>query len=40
VAAASIELTSNDLRELEQAAPRGAAAGDRYTEAGMRSVHI
>ncbi len=40
VAAADIQLTSNDLRELEHAAPRGAAAGERYTEAGMRSVHI
>ncbi|HET7621907.1 MAG TPA: aldo/keto reductase [Gemmatimonadaceae bacterium] len=40
VGAVNIELTANDLRELGDAAPRGVAAGNRYTEAGMRSVHI
>jgi aryl-alcohol dehydrogenase-like predicted oxidoreductase len=40
VAAVNIELGAADLRELDEAAPRGAAAGERYTEAGMRSVHI
>jgi aryl-alcohol dehydrogenase-like predicted oxidoreductase len=40
VAAMAIELSTDDLRELERVAPRGVAAGDRYTEAGMRGVHI
>ena len=40
VAAVGIELSADDLRELERAAPRGAAAGDRYTEAGMRSLQL
>ena len=40
VAAVDIELSINDLRELERAAPRGVAAGERYNEGGMRSVHI
>ena len=40
IAAVGIELSADDLRELERAAPRGAAAGDRYTEAGMRSLQL
>jgi aryl-alcohol dehydrogenase-like predicted oxidoreductase len=32
VAAASIELTPEDLRRLDQAAPRGATAGERYAD--------
>jgi aryl-alcohol dehydrogenase-like predicted oxidoreductase len=39
VAAADIALTADDLARLEVAAPLGAAAGDRYTEAGMRSIN-
>lgn len=38
-AAASIALSAEDLRELEEAFPRGAAAGERYPEAGMRAVN-
>jgi aryl-alcohol dehydrogenase-like predicted oxidoreductase len=36
-AAADIELTEADLRALDEAAPRGATAGDRYPD--MSSVH-
>jgi aryl-alcohol dehydrogenase-like predicted oxidoreductase len=38
--AAELELTAADLAELDQAAPRGATAGPRYTERGMRMVRI
>jgi aryl-alcohol dehydrogenase-like predicted oxidoreductase len=37
VAAADIELTEDDLRRLDEAAPVGAAVGDRYPD--MSSVH-
>jgi aryl-alcohol dehydrogenase-like predicted oxidoreductase len=37
VAAATIELTDDDLRRLDEAAPRGAAAGTRYPD--MSSVY-
>lgn len=40
VAALQIRLTEAELREIDQIAPKGAAAGTRYPEAGMRSVHI
>ena len=36
-AAADIELTAEDLRRLDEAAPVGAAQGDRYPD--MSSVH-
>jgi aryl-alcohol dehydrogenase-like predicted oxidoreductase len=36
-AAADIELTDDDLRALDEAAPKGATAGDRYPD--MSSVH-
>lgn len=38
LAALEIALSGADLAELDQAAPRGAAAGDRYPEAAMRAV--
>lgn len=38
-AAASVELTPGDVAELDRAFPPGAAAGERYTEAGMRAVN-
>jgi aryl-alcohol dehydrogenase-like predicted oxidoreductase len=38
VAAEAIELTGSDLERIEAAFPRGAAAGPRYGEIGMRSV--
>jgi len=40
--AASIEikLTAADFAEIEAVAPRGIAAGDRYSEAGMRALNL
>ncbi len=40
VAAASIYLSQDDLRRIEEIAPRGAAAGPRYPEAGMKTVNL
>ena len=39
VGALDVELTSADLEEIEEVAPKGAAVGDRYTEAGMRTIN-
>jgi aryl-alcohol dehydrogenase-like predicted oxidoreductase len=39
VAAASIRLSPEDLREIDAIAPKGVAAGTRYPEAGMKVVH-
>jgi aryl-alcohol dehydrogenase-like predicted oxidoreductase len=39
VGALSVKLTPEDLRRLEEAAPRGAAAGDRYSPQSMRAVN-
>ena len=36
--ASDVELTEEDLRRIEQAMPRGSAAGERYTEEMMRAV--
>jgi aryl-alcohol dehydrogenase-like predicted oxidoreductase len=38
-AATEIVLTAEDLRRIDEVAPRGAAAGERYNEASMRSVN-
>jgi aryl-alcohol dehydrogenase-like predicted oxidoreductase len=38
-AAADIRLSPEELREIDAIAPKGAAAGTRYPEAGMKSVH-
>jgi aryl-alcohol dehydrogenase-like predicted oxidoreductase len=38
VAAADVVLTADDVRELEDAVPADAIAGDRYTAAGMRTI--
>jgi len=38
-AAAEVELTDEDLGRIEEAAPAGAAAGERYDEASMRTVN-
>jgi aryl-alcohol dehydrogenase-like predicted oxidoreductase len=38
VAAADVALSDDDLRRLDEAAPRGATAGDRYPD--MRSVYV
>ncbi|MDP9476933.1 MAG: aldo/keto reductase [Actinomycetota bacterium] len=37
--AADVALTEEDLRRIEQAIPRGSAAGERYDEAQMRVVN-
>ncbi|MBP1634858.1 MAG: aldo/keto reductase [Acidobacteria bacterium] len=38
-AAVSLSLSPGELRELSEAFPRGAAAGERYPEGGMRVVN-
>jgi aryl-alcohol dehydrogenase-like predicted oxidoreductase len=40
VAAVNVTLTAEELRRIDAAFPRGAAAGERYGEAGMRSVNL
>jgi aryl-alcohol dehydrogenase-like predicted oxidoreductase len=40
VGALNIVLSENDLRRIDLAAPKGAAAGERYAEGGMRMVNI
>jgi aryl-alcohol dehydrogenase-like predicted oxidoreductase len=37
--ALSVQLTPDDLAALDKAAPPGAAAGQRYTESGMKAVN-
>ncbi len=39
VAALGITLSADDLRRIEEMAPRGVAAGTRYSEAGMAAVN-
>jgi len=34
-----IELTPADLEQIEEMAPKGVAAGDRYQEAGMKTIN-
>jgi aryl-alcohol dehydrogenase-like predicted oxidoreductase len=38
VVAAAVRLSPEDLRRLDEAAPRGSTAGARYTEAAMRAI--
>jgi aryl-alcohol dehydrogenase-like predicted oxidoreductase len=38
-AAAAVQLTAGELREIDALLPRGIAAGTRYPEAGMRAVN-
>src|ERR1700687_1272373 len=40
VGALNIVLSENDLRRIDAAAPKGAAAGARYPEGGMKAVNI
>lgn len=40
VAAVEIELTDDELAALDEAAPVGVAAGERYPEAGMQQVNL
>jgi aryl-alcohol dehydrogenase-like predicted oxidoreductase len=39
VAAADVTLTEEDLRRIDEAAPVGVAAGERYSEESMRAVN-
>jgi aryl-alcohol dehydrogenase-like predicted oxidoreductase len=39
IAAADIRLSPEELREIDVISPKGVAAGTRYPEAGMRSIH-
>ena len=39
VAAVEIELNDEDLARIDEVAPHGVAAGDRYAESGMRAVN-
>jgi aryl-alcohol dehydrogenase-like predicted oxidoreductase len=39
VAALNVVLSENDLRRIDTAAPKGATAGDRYPEGGMRTIN-
>lgn len=39
VAALDVVLSENDLRRIDTAAPKGATAGDRYPEGGMRTIN-
>ncbi len=39
LAALDLSLTASDLAQLNEAAPQGAAAGDRYAEAAMKAVN-
>ncbi len=40
VAAVGVVLTPQELAQLDEAAPRGIAAGTRYPEAGMKAVGL
>ncbi|WP_426451866.1 aldo/keto reductase [Paenibacillus sp. S-38] len=40
VGALDIELTPEELRRIDEAAPKGAAAGSRYPEASMSSLNL
>ena len=38
IGALDVELSASDLQEIEEVAPKGVAAGERYHEAGMRTI--
>jgi aryl-alcohol dehydrogenase-like predicted oxidoreductase len=40
VGAAALQLTAGELAQIDAAFPRGAAAGERYAEGGMRTVNL
>ena len=40
VGALNVVLSENDLRRIDAAVPKGAAAGERYAEGGMKSVNL
>jgi aryl-alcohol dehydrogenase-like predicted oxidoreductase len=39
IGALEVELSASDLEEIEEVAPKGVAAGERYHEAGMRTIN-
>ena len=39
IAALDVELTSDELKRLDEILPPGAAAGERYHARGMETVH-
>ena len=39
IRALEVELTPSDLEEIDEVAPKGAFAGARYNEAGMRTIN-
>ena len=39
IRALEIKLTASDLEKLDEVAPQGVAAGERYNEAGMRTIN-
>jgi aryl-alcohol dehydrogenase-like predicted oxidoreductase len=39
IGALVVQLTASDLQEIEEVAPKGVAAGERYHEAGMRTIN-
>jgi aryl-alcohol dehydrogenase-like predicted oxidoreductase len=39
VAAAEVELSEDELSHIDQVAPVGSAVGDRYDDAGIKTVH-
>ncbi|MDB5053480.1 MAG: aldo/keto reductase, partial [Bacilli bacterium] len=40
VGALQVQLTGDELARINEAAPKGAAAGDRYAEASMKSLNL
>ena len=40
VGAADVELTADDLAAIDEVSPKGVAAGERYDEGGLRTVHV
>ena len=40
IAALEVTLTPDDLARLNEAAPKGATAGDRYAERAMKVVNL
>ncbi len=38
IGALDVDLSASDLQEIEEVAPKGVAAGERYHEAGMRTI--
>jgi aryl-alcohol dehydrogenase-like predicted oxidoreductase len=39
VGSLEVKLTASDLEQIEEVAPKGVAAGERYHEAGMRTIN-